>query len=218
MSRLVEAANRLPPPIRDRLQRLRWRIDSLGFPRIRWWTKARTLRFYDVRLRQTPGAALRYVLFDPELANFTYELGNQEELAAFVADALDTTPAQVEGFFRETRDDPELNERLQERLKHRNDRKRTPLFGRRLGWYAIARALKPSVIVETGIHDGLGSVLLLRALARNAEGGTPGRLISIDIIRIRGGSWQIGCERLGSRSSARRSTCSKRPSEGARSG
>ena len=181
MSWLVNVANRLPAPVRDRLQRLRWRIDALGFPRLRWWTKALTLRSYGVSFRESPGPALRYALFDPELANFTYELGNQEELAAFVADAFDTTPAQVECFFRETADDPELNEMLQERLRHRRDRKRTPLFGRRLGWYAIARVVKPSVIVETGIHDGLGSVLLLRALDRNAEAGTPGRLISIDI-------------------------------------
>jgi hypothetical protein len=108
-------------------------------------------------------------------------LANREELAAFVGDAFDTAPGEVERYFRETEDDPELNERLEERLKQRKDRKRTPFFGRRLGWYAIARVLKPKVIVETGIHDGLGSVLLLRALGRNGAEGTPGQLISVDI-------------------------------------
>jgi len=68
-------------------------------------------------------------------------LGNREELAAFVGNAFDTTPVEVERHFQETEKDPELNERLQELLKRRNDRKRTPLFGRRLGWYAIARVL-----------------------------------------------------------------------------
>src|SRR5207253_173124 len=33
----------------------------------------------------------------------------------------------------------------------------------------------------TGIHDGLGSVLLLQALERNASEGHDGRLISFDI-------------------------------------
>jgi Methyltransferase domain len=179
MSWLVDVANKLPAPARDRLQRLRWRIDALGVPRLRWWTKARMVRSYAVPLRAP--AALRYVLFDPELANFTYELGNRDELGAFVADAFGTTNAEVEGYFRETEEDPELNERLHQRLRRRRDRKRTPLFGRRLGWYAIARILKPSAIVETGIHDGLGSLLLLRALERNANDGRHGQLISVDV-------------------------------------
>ena len=119
MSWLVNVANRLPAPVRDRLQRLRWRIDALGLPRLRWWTKARTLRSYGVSFRESPGPALRYALFDPELANFTYELGNREELAAFVGNAFDTTPVEVERHFQETEKDPELNERLQERLKRR---------------------------------------------------------------------------------------------------
>jgi Methyltransferase domain len=178
---LVTAATKLPPPVRGRLQRLRWTIDALGFPRLRWLRKVRILRAYGVSVRASPGPVLRYALFDPELANFTYELGNREELAIFVADALGTEPVRVLSYFRETEDDPELNERLQERLKGRNDRKRAALFGRRLGWYAIARVLKPSVIVETGIHDGLGSVLLLRALDRSSDEGKPGRLISVDI-------------------------------------
>jgi hypothetical protein len=37
------------------------------------------------------------------------------------------------------------------------------------------------VIIETGIHDGLGSALLLRALERNAGEGRPGRLVSVDV-------------------------------------
>jgi predicted O-methyltransferase YrrM len=55
-----------------------------------------------------------------------------------------------------------------------------PRFGRRLGWYAIARLRKPKLIAETGIHDGLGSALLLRALEINARDGVEGRLISFD--------------------------------------
>ena len=48
-------------------------------------------------------------------------------------------------------------------------------YGRRLGWYAIVRHLKPSLLVETGIHDGLGSSVLLRAIERNAAEGVDGR-------------------------------------------
>jgi predicted O-methyltransferase YrrM len=179
VSRLVAAANRLPAPARERLQRARWALDAIGFPRLRWWTKLRTLRAYGVGIGDPQ--ALRYVLFDPELANFTYELANRDELAAFIAEAFEVAPEQVEGYFRETDEDPELGEGLRKRLARRRDRKSAPLFGRRLGWYAIARILKPGLIVETGIHDGLGSVLLLRALERNDADGRPGRLVSVDV-------------------------------------
>jgi predicted O-methyltransferase YrrM len=37
------------------------------------------------------------------------------------------------------------------------------------------------VIVETGVHDGLGSAVLLSALKRNIADGHAGRLISFDI-------------------------------------
>ena len=50
-------------------------------------------------------------------------------------------------------------------------------FGRRLGWYAIVRATKPSIVVETGTAKGLGSLVLAEALIKNKSG----RLITIDI-------------------------------------
>jgi predicted O-methyltransferase YrrM len=43
------------------------------------------------------------------------------------------------------------------------------------------RHLKPGLVVETGIHDGLGSTVLLRALEKNAADGAEGSLISFDI-------------------------------------
>ena len=54
-------------------------------------------------------------------------------------------------------------------------------FGRRLGWYAIARATKPKVIVETGVERGHGSVLLCSAILHNAIEGFPGRYFGTDI-------------------------------------
>ena len=48
-------------------------------------------------------------------------------------------------------------------------------FGRRLAWYAIARVMKPTVIVETGVAHGIGACVLCTALLRNAEEGDPGR-------------------------------------------
>ena len=55
-----------------------------------------------------------------------------------------------------------------------------PRFGRRKIWYAIARILKPRLIVETGVDQGLGSMLLCHALAENAKEGHPGRYLGTD--------------------------------------
>jgi hypothetical protein len=58
-------------------------------------------------------------------------------------------------------------------------------------WYAVARWLKPAKIIETGIHDGLGTLLFLRAIERNREeGGPDGRLIGFDIDHAAG--WIVG--------------------------
>ena len=84
---------------------------------------------------------------------------------------------------------PTSSGRIRLRLATRSDRNRSMPFGRRLGWYAIARIRRPRLIVETGVHDGLGSTALLRALERNAADGFPGELVSIDIRRSVG--WLI---------------------------
>ena len=55
-------------------------------------------------------------------------------------------------------------------------KRRLPLANRLL-LYVAARIHQPNLIVETGIHDGLGSLVLLRALERNGRGGL---LISFD--------------------------------------
>jgi predicted O-methyltransferase YrrM len=54
-------------------------------------------------------------------------------------------------------------------------------YGRRLGWYALVRALKPRFIVETGVDKGLGACVLTAALRRNVADGSEGRYIGTDI-------------------------------------
>jgi len=54
-------------------------------------------------------------------------------------------------------------------------------FGRRLGWYAFARAMKPKITVETGVDKGIGSVLLCSALLKNRDEGFEGYFFGTDI-------------------------------------
>lgn len=119
-----------------------------------------------------PRSQLGYVLFDPEVENFTYDISNKAELAGWVNDLCGGGGQFVEELNRDLRVRGELDAatRLRPAVKHRMH------FGRRLGWYAIVRQLQPEVVVETGTHDGLGSVALLAALWRNGHG----KLVSID--------------------------------------
>ena len=138
-------------------------------------------RFYPGSALRKPMDTLRYLLSDPESTNFTYEISNREELCATVAEALGVTAERVAHFADELTNDVEFQRGLSARLSTRRHRKSVPLFGRRIGWYCIVRLLRPRLVIETGVFDGLGSALLLRALNRNRAEGAPGRLIAIDI-------------------------------------
>lgn len=128
-----------------------------------------------------PADAMRFILLDPETTNFTYDIDNLDELVGFIAAQLGAPQADVRRYAEELLGDHALADRLAARLASRRDRKPTPLYGRRIGWYCAARVLKPKLLVETGVADGLGSAVLIRAMERNAAEGSPGEVIGIDI-------------------------------------
>jgi hypothetical protein len=169
--------------------RARERAQSIGLdPRYvrrgRWIAKAAAVRRVGAPVRQN----VRYVLTDPEPANCTYELENGDELAAWVAGVAGVEQAVAAAALAEPRDDPELRARLLRATRGRRLwSKREPPFGRRAAWYALTRLLQPALVIETGVHDGLGSLLLLRALERN---GGEGRLVAFDINPAAG--WMAG--------------------------
>ncbi len=167
-------------PVHERRTfRLRRRLRKLS--RFRFYQKVRRLRQYDVRFREQPGTCIRYVLFDPETENFTYDLGNIDELTTFLATALGTSGEVQRRYIDELLSDSVLQSELRAKTRWRFSMKTHLGYGRRLGWYALIRTLKPTLAIETGIHDGLGSAVLLSALERNAkEGGPDGRLLSFD--------------------------------------
>jgi Methyltransferase domain len=159
-------------------------LDSRYARRLRWIHKARVLRRDQAALRHN----LRYVLLDPEPDNFTYELANEHELIEWTAGVARCPRELASGYFAEPRADRELAARLRRGTAGRwLWSKLEPPYGKRLAWYALARALQPRLVIETGVHDGLGSLLLLRALERNES---PGRLVSFDINPVAG--WLVG--------------------------
>lgn len=163
------------PAARSLVRRVRRRFNLVK-------TKLAILGRYGA-LSRTPVQSARYLLMDREVDNFTYDIANKNELAGFLADFLALGSDAVLALIEELDGDMELRAELRRGLEGRRDRNRRMPFGRRLGWYAVVRARRPRLVVETGVHDGLGSTALLRALERNAEEGSPGALVSFDINR-----------------------------------
>ena len=134
-------------------------------------------------------------MLSPEPHNFTFEIANSGELGDWVAALTGADRERALSVLDEAGEDPVLRARLRAATQGRwlwSDRE--PRFGKRLGWYAVARILHPRLTVEVGVHDGLGSLLLLRALERNQADGHPGRLVSFEVNPV--GGWLVGSHPL----------------------
>src|SRR5436190_7273437 len=109
---------------------------------------------------------LKPVIYETgETHNFTYDLTDQNlrYLAEMLAVATGKPPAQIQGYIEEAAGDQELRAYFDAKMAAHEGQKspqnvRSP-FGRRLGWYAAARALKPRVIIETGVERGHGALV-----------------------------------------------------------
>jgi Methyltransferase domain len=145
----------------------------------RYWTARRYLQPDRKRLR-------KWALTSREHTNFTYDLAdlNVRYLACFVAEITGCPVVEIDGYLAELGADTALRDHIREatrRSPFRHLADDEPRFGRRAGWYAIARAVKPSVIVETGVDKGLGACVLSAALLKNAADGHGGRYFGTDI-------------------------------------
>jgi hypothetical protein len=166
-------------PVRSR--RYPWLPDRLRTAARAIRGKARAIVVYP-SLRRSPKRLAHFLFVDREFDNFNYDIANREELATFLPEVLGISPDAAARFVAELDGDVELARLLGARLAVRRDRNDSQPYGRRLGWYVAVRARKPALAVETGVHDGLGSTVLLRALERNEAEGHPGRLLSFDVL------------------------------------
>jgi Methyltransferase domain len=139
-------------------------------------------RYYWARLKP----AFRWLVESRETSNFTYDLTarNEAYLAEMLAVVTDRPSSEIAGYVREIHEDHALGKAvIAQVIAHGRQGGYDPTarFGRRVGWYALVRALRPSVVVETGVEKGLGAMVLCAALLRNAREGHPGRYYGTDI-------------------------------------
>jgi len=130
--------------------------------------------------------SVQWLFNSREHHNYTYDLTarNREHLAWFLSSVTDAPVSDFRRWLDEVEYDDTLRASLSKGVAASNRRglaDKTVRYGRRIGWYACVRALKPKHVVETGIDKGLGSCLIASALRRNVEEGHPGRLSALDI-------------------------------------
>ena len=118
-----------------------------------------------------------------ENLNFYYGISelNKVHLAHILSHILKTSYEQILGYFHELESDEDLKKHIELGLKEYGQDFTRIEFGRRLGWYAVVRALKPNLVVETGVDQGVGAWVLTSALLRNHAEGSSGTYIGTDI-------------------------------------
>ena len=134
---------------------------------------------------------LSWLLHSRETTNFTYELSekNKNYLVSALSIVTGKPFDELLSYVREIESDASLKEHVaaataKSDLAYKADREAR--FHKRIGWYAITRAMKPKIVVETGVDKGLGSVVLCAALLRNRNDGEPGRYYGTDLNPVAG--------------------------------
>jgi hypothetical protein len=127
--------------------------------------------------------SVRRILMNQQAQNWYYDISNDDEVAAFVSCVTACEVGQAHEMISEIRSNQEFQARLSQSLQKTKFRPQGYLpLGRRLAWYAVIRIAQPDCCVETGVHDGLGSSVILQALEENLRRHhKPGLLISIDL-------------------------------------
>lgn len=126
-----------------------------------------------------------------ETTNLTYDLtpANTLHLAWMVSLVTSTPFPTIQKFLAELEQDQALKNHVLQKTAGSARRMTSDAearYGRRAGWYALVRALKPKVVVETGVDKGLGTCVLGAALLKNRDEGHEGHLYATDIDQTAG--------------------------------
>ena len=139
-------------------------------------------RFYKHYFGAQISMILPTLLTTGEMHNFTFDITerNIKYLTETIACVTQLPSREILGYIEEARNDRYLSDSAAKGALFPRPNLQSP-FGRRLGWYAIARAIKPRIIVETGVERGHGSLILRAHFCENFADGTSGRYYGTDI-------------------------------------
>lgn len=129
---------------------------------------------------------ISWLLSSSETTNLTYDIAplNKNQLAAMLSHVTGEPFDRIHSYFIELEDDALLRSHIRHLTRMSAERAvadTAARYGRRLGWYALVRALKPRVVIETGVDKGLGACVITAALKRNDREGFKGRYFGTDL-------------------------------------
>lgn len=136
--------------------------------------------YYKPKLKEISKWAIK----NTENDNFYYSLKHRNilELTSLIALITNKSFQEIEKYISEIENDLNLKKHIESMWQKDSKMRDAKLgLGRRIGWYAFTRALKPQVIVETGVHHGVGSCVLITALMKNHSEGFEGYYYGTDI-------------------------------------
>ncbi len=129
---------------------------------------------------------LRWLYESRETTNLTYDLTelSKSNLVSLLAIVTQKGFDELMGYVKEI----EQNTHLKSHIENQTGESpwsfmadKEARYGRRIGWYALVRASKPKVVLETGVDKGLGSCVITAALMKNCAEGHPGYYYGTDI-------------------------------------
>ena len=118
-----------------------------------------------------------------ENSNYYYDITdlNKVHLAHTISHVSKSSPEIVVQYFEELEQDESLRDHIKAGLITYGQNFTEIQYGRRLGWYALIRELKPNLVIETGVHQGVGACVIAAALLKNKSEGYSGRYLGTDI-------------------------------------
>ncbi len=129
---------------------------------------------------------LRWLYGSRETTNLTYDLTelNKKNLVSFLANVTQKNFDELMRYVNEIEQDTHLKSHIENQTAKSSwsfIADKEARYGRRVGWYALIRASKPKVVLETGVDKGLGSCVITAALMKNSGEGQPGFYYGTDI-------------------------------------
>jgi len=134
--------------------------------------------------KESISLGFQWIFSQTEIDNFYYDLkaANVFDLECMVSTVTNTPLPQVRVFMAEILNNQEINEIIQNHWKNNPKMRDARVgLGRRIGWYCTIRASKPTLVVETGVSHGVGTLVICAALEKNKLEGFPGEYLGTDI-------------------------------------
>lgn len=138
--------------------------------------KMRILYFYH---RSTIKHALKWTLNRREISNFLYDLTDKNylDLMHFTINLTNSDFCTVKTYFEEFKS--EISPKILAKANFPVNESYG--LGRRIFWYSVVRILKPLNILESGVENGLGALVIWHAMEKNRKEGFDSNYIGVDI-------------------------------------